>query len=149
MSTESVMPSNHLILCCPLLLLPSIFPSIRAFSSTMWGQRQKMIIYKPGRKPSQNPTMLALWSQTFGLQNKFLCLKHPVQGIFILATQNWLQLNWYIRPPVMCSLLDAQGTLLSLGYEPLNFFELPEIPAPTGWVLLWILVPWVNSQTCL
>ena len=29
MSTESVMPSNHLILCCPLLLLPSIFPSIR------------------------------------------------------------------------------------------------------------------------
>ena len=33
MSIELVMPSNHLILCCPLLLLPSIFPSIRAFSS--------------------------------------------------------------------------------------------------------------------
>ena len=33
MSTESVMPSNHLIFCCPLLLLPSIFPSIRVFSS--------------------------------------------------------------------------------------------------------------------
>ena len=33
MSTESVMPSNHLILCCPLLLQPSIFPSIRVFSS--------------------------------------------------------------------------------------------------------------------
>ena len=32
MSTESVMPSNHLILCWPLLLLPSIFPSIRVFS---------------------------------------------------------------------------------------------------------------------
>ena len=32
-SFESVMPSNHLILCCPLLLLPSIFPSIRLFSS--------------------------------------------------------------------------------------------------------------------
>ena len=31
-SIESVMPSNHLILCGPLLLLPSIFPSIRAFS---------------------------------------------------------------------------------------------------------------------
>ena len=30
---ESVMPSNHLILCHPLLLLPSIFPSIRIFSS--------------------------------------------------------------------------------------------------------------------
>ena len=31
MSIESVMPSNHLILCCPLLLLPSIFSSIRVF----------------------------------------------------------------------------------------------------------------------
>ena len=33
MSIESMMPSNHLILCCPLLLLPSIFPSIRVFSN--------------------------------------------------------------------------------------------------------------------
>ena len=33
MSVESVMPSNHLILCCPLLLLPSICPSIRVFSN--------------------------------------------------------------------------------------------------------------------
>ena len=33
MSVDSVMPSNHLILCCPLLLLPTIFPSIRVFSN--------------------------------------------------------------------------------------------------------------------
>ena len=33
MSMESVMSSNHLILCCPLLLLPSIFPSIGVFSN--------------------------------------------------------------------------------------------------------------------
>ena len=32
-SIESVMPCNHLILCCPLLLPPSIFPSIRVFSN--------------------------------------------------------------------------------------------------------------------
>ena len=37
-SIESVMLSNHLILCCPLLLLPSIFPSIKVFSneSALW-----------------------------------------------------------------------------------------------------------------
>ena len=35
MSIESVMPSNHLILCCPLFLLPSIFPSIRVFSNNL------------------------------------------------------------------------------------------------------------------
>ena len=32
-SIESVMPSNHLVLCCPFLLLPSVFPSIRVFSN--------------------------------------------------------------------------------------------------------------------
>ena len=43
MSTESVMPSNDLILCHPLLLLPSIFPSIRVFSneSGLWIRRPK------------------------------------------------------------------------------------------------------------
>ena len=35
MSIEMVMPSNHLILCRPLLLLPSIFPSIRVFSNEL------------------------------------------------------------------------------------------------------------------
>ena len=35
MSIESVRPSNHLLLCSPLLLLPSIFPSIRVFSSEL------------------------------------------------------------------------------------------------------------------
>ena len=34
MSIESAMPSNHLVLCCPLLL-PSVFPSIRVFSSEL------------------------------------------------------------------------------------------------------------------
>ena len=33
MSIESVMPSNHLILCCPLLLLTSVFPNIKVFSN--------------------------------------------------------------------------------------------------------------------
>ena len=36
MSIKSVMPSNHLILCCPLLLLPSIFPSIRIFQMSQF-----------------------------------------------------------------------------------------------------------------
>ena len=35
MSIELVMPSNHLIFCCPLLLLPSIFPSIRVSSNDL------------------------------------------------------------------------------------------------------------------
>ena len=42
MSIESVMPSNHLILCRPLLPLPSVFPSIRVFSSS-----KASILYGP------------------------------------------------------------------------------------------------------
>ena len=34
-SVESVMPANHLIFCCPLLLPPSIFPSVRVFSNEL------------------------------------------------------------------------------------------------------------------
>ena len=43
-TTESVIPFNHLILCCPLLLLPSIFPSIRVFSkSQLFGSSTQSI----------------------------------------------------------------------------------------------------------
>ena len=58
MSIESAMPSNHLILCHPLLLLPSIFPRIRVFSNESaqteligcpWWLRQKSICLQCGR----------------------------------------------------------------------------------------------------
>ena len=46
MSIESVMPSNHLILCCPLLLSPSIFPSIRVFSNEFSSSHQVAKVLK-------------------------------------------------------------------------------------------------------
>ena len=49
MSIESVIPSNHLSLCCPLLFLPSIFPSIRVFSKELalyirWPQSASVLL---------------------------------------------------------------------------------------------------------
>ena len=55
MSIESVMPCNHLVLCCPLLLLPSIFPSIRVFSNES---------APPIRWPKY-------WSFSFSLSNEY------------------------------------------------------------------------------
>ena len=54
LSIESVMPSNHLILCCRLLLLPSIFPSIRVFSneSTLCIRRPKYWSFSFSISPS-------------------------------------------------------------------------------------------------
>ena len=47
MSIESVMPSNHHILCRPLLLLPSIFPSIRIFSNELASSKQVAKVLEP------------------------------------------------------------------------------------------------------
>ena len=46
-STEAVMPPNHLALCCPIRLLPSIFPSVRVFSyeSSDGGVEKEQIIH--------------------------------------------------------------------------------------------------------
>ena len=54
MSVESVMPSIYLILCCPLLLLPSIFPSIRVFSneSALLNRRPKYESFSFSISPS-------------------------------------------------------------------------------------------------
>ena len=76
MSIESVMPSSHLILCCPLLLLPLIPPSIRVFSneSTLrmrwpkyWSFSFSIILSKeiPGLIPSE-------WTGWISLQSKGL-----------------------------------------------------------------------------
>ena len=73
MSIESVMPSNHLFLCHPLLLLPSIFPSIRVFSNEL-----ALCIRRP-----------KYWSVSISLSNEYSWLisfridwfdLHAVQG---------------------------------------------------------------------
>ena len=64
MSTESVMPSNHLILCHPLLLLPSIFPSIRVLSneSALLIRWPKYWSFSFSISPSnEHPGLLSFW----------------------------------------------------------------------------------------
>ena len=60
MSVESVIPSNHLILCCPLLLLPPIPPSIRAFSneSILYIKWSKYWSFSFSISPSNEPPRL-------------------------------------------------------------------------------------------
>ena len=60
MSTESVMPFNHLILCCPLLLLPSVFPGIRVF-------------------PNES-SLCIRWPKSIGVSASALVLPMNIQG---------------------------------------------------------------------
>ena len=65
MFIESVMPSNHLILCCPLLLMPSIFPSIRVFSneSALCIKRPKYLakVFRVSALASVLPMNIQVW----------------------------------------------------------------------------------------
>ena len=60
MSIELVMPSSHLILCRPLLLLPSVFPSIRVFSNE-GAQGPLILSHHPELIYSQTDTQHTLW----------------------------------------------------------------------------------------
>ena len=76
MSIESVMPSNHLILCRPLLLLPSVFPSIRVFSneSALHIRWPKYCCFSFNISPSNNTQDLSPlgWTGWISLQPKGL-----------------------------------------------------------------------------
>ena len=65
MSFESVMLYNHLILCCPLLLLPSIFPSIRVFNANL-NATLKMPAFKCQSKNSIYGMILTVWHSRKG-----------------------------------------------------------------------------------
>ena len=70
MSIMSVLPSNHLILCHPLLLLPSIFPSIRVFSSeaALYIRWPKYWSFSFGISPSNEYSgLISFWIDLFDL----------------------------------------------------------------------------------
>ena len=75
MSIESVMPSNHLILCRPLLLLPSIFPSIRVF----WNESALHIRWPKYWSFSFNISLSSEYSGLISFRMDWLDL-HAVQG---------------------------------------------------------------------
>ena len=78
MSIESVMPSNHLILCCPLLLPPSIFPNIKVFSneSSLCIRWPKFWSFSFNISPSnEHPELISLrmnWLDLLAVQDKRL-----------------------------------------------------------------------------
>ena len=81
MSIESAMPSNHLILCRPLLLPPSIFPSIRVFSneSTLHIRWPKYWSFSFSISPSNEYSGLISFRMCFSLQEyQSECLSHLI-----------------------------------------------------------------------
>ena len=111
MSIESVMPSNHFILCRPLLLLPSIFPSIRVFSnesflasggnplqcSCLENPRDRGAWWAVVSGVAQSWTRLKLLSsssrQSIGASASTSVLQMNIQGWFPLGWTSWIPLQ--------------------------------------------------------
>ena len=83
MSIESVMPSNHLILCCTLLFLPSVFPSIRSVPRIRWS---KYWSFSFSISPSNK------YSRLISFRMDWLDLL-AVKGLSIAEQVNWLSLE--------------------------------------------------------
>ena len=97
MSIESVMPSNHLILCYPLLLLPSIFPSIRVFSneSALHIRWPKYWSFSFNiSSSSEHPGLISFkmdWLDLLAVQGTLKSLlQHPSSKASILWCSSWL-----------------------------------------------------------
>ena len=103
-SIESVMPSNYLILCCPHLLPPSIFPSIKVFSneSVLHNKWPKYCNFSFGISPSSEYSGLISfsldWLDLLAVQGTLKSLlQHHSSKASILQCSNSLYSNSYIH----------------------------------------------------
>ena len=100
MSIESVMPSNHLILCHPLLLLPSIFPSIRVFSneSALRIRWPKYCCFSFSISPSNEYSgLISFWIDWFDLPAVQGTLKSLLQDHSLKASILWLSAFFIVQ----------------------------------------------------
>ena len=99
MSVESVMPSNYLILCCPLLLLPSVFPSIRVFSNesvlrNRWPKYWNFsFIISPSNECSGLVSFRIDWLDLFVVQWTLKSLQHHSSKASILRRSAFIMLQ--------------------------------------------------------
>ena len=110
-SIESVMPSSHLILCRPLLLLPSIFPSIRVFSNSQlftWGGQSIEVSALASFLPMNTEDWSPLgWTGWISLQSKGLSRvfsnntvqKHQFFGAQLSSQSNSHIHTWPLEKP--------------------------------------------------
>ena len=112
MSIESVMSSNHLILCHPLLLLSSIFPCIRVFSN-------EPVIHISSVQFSHSVMSASLWPH--GLHHTRLPCPWPTPGSY----PNSCQLSQWCHPPISSSVIPFSSHLQSFpasGSFPMSRF---------------------------
>ena len=122
MSIESVMPTNHLILCRPLLLLPSIFPSIRVFFSESvlcirWPKYWSFSFsISPSNEYSGLISFRTQWLDLLGVQGTLKSLQHHSSKASIL----WRSAFFRVQPQHPYMTIGKTIALTRLVSQPLK-----------------------------
>ena len=153
MSTEPVMPSNNLILCCPLLLLPSIFPSIMVFSneSALHIRWPKYWSFSFSISPSSEhlgPIFFRMdWLDLLAVQGtlKSLFQHHSSKALIILCSAFFIvQLSYsYITTGKIIALSrwTFVGKVMSLLFNMLSRLVITFLPRSKHLLISWLQSP--------
>ena len=152
MSIELVMPYNHLILCCPLVLLPSIFPSIRVFSNELaldirW---PKYWSFTFSISPSNVRLMLSFrtdWFYLLAVQGTFKSLlqHHKSKAsIFHCSFFFMVQLSHLYMTTgknIVLTIRTFVSKVMSLLFNMLSRFVIAFLPRSKHLLILWLQSP--------
>ena len=148
MSIKSVMPSNHLILSCPLLLLPSIFPSIRVFSSEAalrirWPKYWSFIFsISPSNEYSGLISFRMDWSDLLAVQgtHKTLLQHHSLKTLILQCSAFFIvQLSHpYMTTRKTIAILTFVGKVMSLFFNMLSRFVTAFLPRSKHLLISWL-----------
>ena len=153
MSIQSVMPSNHLMLCHPLLLLPSIFPSIRVFSneSVLLIRRPKYLSFNfsicPSNEYSGRISFRMDWLDLLAVQGTLKSLlQHHSSKVSILRRSAFFIVQFsypYMTTGKTIALTSWTfvGKLISLLFNMLSWLVISCLPKSKHLLISWLQSP--------
>ena len=151
MSIESVMPSNHLILCCPLLLLPTIFPRIRVFSGesalgTSWPKYWSFSFsISPSKEYSGLISFRIHWFDFLAVQETLKSFfQHHKASILWLSAFFMVQLShpyMIAEKTIGLTIQTFVSKVLSLVFNVLSRFVIAFLPRIKRLLISWLQLP--------
>ena len=155
-SIESVMLSNHLILCCPLLLLPSVFPNIRVFSSESalhirWPEYWSFSFsISPSNEYSGLISFSINWFDVLALQGtlKNLLQHHSLKASILQCFSDFFKIqlsHLYMTTgkTIAFTIKTFVGTEMSLLFNILSRFVIAFIPRSRHLLISWLQSPFI------
>ena len=153
MSTESVKPSNHFILCCPLLLLPSVFPSIRVFSNELafcirWPNYWSFSFsISPSSEYSGLIPFRMDWLDLLAVQGTLKSLlQHHSSKASVLQCSAFFMV-WLSHPymttgkTIALTIQTFVGKIMSLLFNTLSRFVIAFLPRSKHLLISWLQLP--------